>query len=124
MNFLLRILINGISAYYLIHFLPWWCIVIIPFFLGCFMKENYFTHFLSGFIGIGIAWIFLIINIDISNQSIISEKIIDILKIENVNLLIIYTSIIGGLIGGLASITGYSLQRILIKDLPRTTYKD
>ena len=96
----------------------------MPFFLGCFIKENYFTHFLSGFIGIGIAWIFLIINTDISNQSIISEKIIHILKIENVNLLIIYTSIIGGLIGGIASITGYSLQRIFIKDLPRKTYRD
>tara|TARA_B110000263_G_C15024689_1_gene381160 strand:+ start:188 stop:562 length:375 start_codon:yes stop_codon:yes gene_type:complete len=124
MNFLLRILINGITAYYLVGFLPWWCIVIVPFFLGYSIKENYFTHFLSGFIGIGIAWIFLIINTDISNQSIISEKIIQILKIENVNLLIIYSSIIGGLIGGLASITGYSLQKIFIKNLPRTTYGD
>jgi|TARA_B110000263_G_scaffold246089_1_gene256625 hypothetical protein len=124
MNFLLRILINGITAYYLVGFLPWWFIIIVPFFLGFSIKENYFTHFLSGFIGIGIAWIFLIINNDISNQSIISEKIIEILKIKNVNLLIIYASVIGGFIGGLASITGYSLQRIFIKNIPRSTYRD
>ena len=124
MNFLLRILINGITAYYLVGFLPWWFIIIVPFFLGFSIKENYFTHFLCGFIGIGIAWIFLIINNDISNQSIISEKIIEILKIKNVNLLIIYASVIGGFIGGLASITGYSLQRIFIKNIPRSTYRD
>jgi len=124
MNFLLRILINGITAYYLVGFLPWWFIIIVPFFLGFSIKENYFTHFLSGFIGIGIAWIFLIINNDISNQSIISEKIIEILKIKNVNRLIIYASVIGGFIGGLASITGYSLQRIFIKNIPRSTYRD
>ena len=80
-------------------------------------NENYFNHFLSGFIGIGIAWIFLIINLNSGSESIISEKIIQILNVESINILTIYSSIIGGCIGGFASITGLSLKRIFIKKL-------
>ena len=115
MNFLIRILINGISAYYFIDFLPWWSIIFIPFLLGYFINENYFNHFLSGFIGIGIAWIFLIININSGTESIISEKIIQILNVESINILTIYSSIIGGSIGGFASVTGLSFKRFLLK---------
>jgi hypothetical protein len=122
MNFLIRILINGISAYYFVSFLPWWSIIFIPFLLGYLINENNFNHFLSGFIGIGIAWIFLIININSGNESIISEKIIQILNVESVNLLTIYSSIIGGCIGGFASITGLSFKRIFIKNKPRKKF--
>ena len=122
MNFLIRILINGISAYYFVSFLPWWSIIFIPFLLGYLINENYFNHFLSGFIGIGIAWIFLIINLNSGNESIISEKIIQILNVESVNLLTIYSSIIGGCIGGFSSITGLSFKRIFIKNKPRKKF--
>ena len=33
MNFLIKILINGISAYYFVDFLPWWSVIFIPFLL-------------------------------------------------------------------------------------------
>ena len=40
MNFLIRILINGISAYYFVSFLPWWSIILIPFLLGYFIIDK------------------------------------------------------------------------------------
>lgn len=122
MNFLIRILINGISAYYFVSFLPWWSIIFIPFLLGYFINENYFNHFLSGFIGIGIAWIFLIINLNTGSESIISTKIIQILNIESINILMIYSSIIGGSIGGFASVTGLSFKEIFIKTKSRKKF--
>ena len=64
MNFILRILINGICSYYLISFFPWWCFIFIPFALGLIFSENYLSHFLSGFIGVSVGWLFLILNID------------------------------------------------------------
>jgi len=121
-SFLIRILINGISAYYFVSFLPWWSIIFIPFLLGYFINENYFNHFLSGFIGIGIAWIFLIINLNSGTESIISEKIIQILNVESINILTIYSSIIGSSIGGFASVTGLSFKRIFIKTKSRKKF--
>lgn len=115
MNFILRILIIGILSFYLPAFFPWWSIVVITFFTGLLYGENYFSQFLSGFIGVGTAWIFLLLSIDTSTNSIISSKIIDLLNIKSVNYLIIYTSLIGGFIGGLGSLLGKGLKDILYK---------
>ena len=43
-------------------------------------------------------------------------------RIHSVNILIIYTSIIGGFIGGIGSITGKSLKEIFTKKKKRRTY--
>ena len=44
-----------------------------------------------------------------------SGKIIDILEISSVNFLIISTSVIGGIVSGLGSLTGVSLRNIFVK---------
>ena len=115
MNFILRILIIGILSYYIPVFFPWWSIVVITFFTGLLYNENYFSQFLGGFIGVGTAWIFLLLSIDTSTNSILSSKVIDLLNISSVNYLIIYTSVIGGLIGGVGSLLGKSFRDIIFK---------
>lgn len=116
MNFIIRILIIGILSYYLPVLFPWWSILVITFFNGLLYSENYFSQFLSGFIGVGTAWIFLLLSIDTSSNSILSSKIIDLLNISSVNYLIIYTSVIGGFVGGIGSILGKSLRDIIFKE--------
>ena len=116
MNFILRTLIIGISSYYIPSILPWWIIIIIPFILGSLFEDNYLSHFLSGFIGTGVAWIFIILSIDFNTQSILSGKIIEILKVDSVNYLIILISVVGGIVSGLSLITGYSFRRIFVNE--------
>ena len=105
------------------HYLPWWSIITITFGIGFALDENYFSHFLSGFIGVGTAWLFLLLTIDSSTNSIISYKIIDFLEIGSVNMLIIYISILGGFIGGIGSCTGKSLKEILYKKKKKRDFK-
>lgn len=112
MNFILRTLIIGVLSYYLPAFFPWWSIVIITFFTGLLYSENYFSQFLSGFLGVGTAWIFLLLSIDTNTNSILSNKIIELLNISSVNYLIVYTSVLGGVIGGMGSILGKCLKDI------------
>ena len=105
------------------HYLPWWSITIITFGIGFAFNENYISHFLSGFIGVGIAWLFLLLSIDLSTNSIISNKIIDLLEISSVNMLIIYTSILGGFIGGISSCLGKSTKELLYKKKKKRDFK-
>lgn len=123
MNFIFRILLIGISAYYILDFMPWWTIIIIPFLLGIIFEDNLLAHFLSSFVGTGVAWLFLMLNFDLETQSILSSKIIDILEISSINILIILSSIIGGIISGLGSLTGISLRNIYIKKENRREYR-
>ena len=123
MNFIFRILFIGISSFYIIDFMPWWTIIIIPFLLGMIFDDNLFSHFLSSFIGTGVAWLFLMLNFDLETQSILSSKIIDILEISSVNILIILSTIIGGIVSGLGSLTGISLRNIFIKKKSKRKYR-
>ena len=123
MNFILRTLIIGISSYYIPSILPWWIIIIIPFILGSLIEDNYLSHFLSGFIGTGVAWIFIILSIDFNTQSILSEKIIEILKVDSVNYLIILISVVGGIVSGLSLITGYSFRRIFVNEKDKRDFR-
>ena len=115
MSFLLRILIVGLSSFYYTDILVWWYIIIIPFIIGLVVKENYISLFLNGFIGVSVAWLYIILEINSSTESIISTKILDIINIDSINKLIIYTIIIGGFLGGISSITGKALKEILFK---------
>ncbi len=115
MNFILRIIIIGLSAFYIVESFPWWVIIILPFILGISFDDNLISHFLSSFIGTSVAWIFLLLDLDLGSQSILSIKIIEILSIESTNSLIIITSIIAGVISGMGNLTGISLRNILFK---------
>lgn len=123
MNFILRILIIGISTYYISSSLPWWFIIFVPFLLGLIFEDNYKSHFLSGFIGVTISWIFLLLSIEYQSESILSSKIIEILKINSTNTLIIITALIGGIISALSSITGLSMINIFRKKKDKRDYR-
>ena len=122
MNFIFRILLIGISAFYIPESLPWWTIIIIPFVLGVIFEDNLLSHFLSSFIGVGVAWLFLMLNFDLETQSILSSKIINILEVSSVNFLIILITLIGGVISGLGGLTGISLRKNFIKNENRREY--
>jgi hypothetical protein len=123
MNFIFRILLIGISAFYIPESLPWWTIIIIPFLLGVIFEDNLLSHFLSSFIGVGVAWLFLMLNFDLETQSILSSKIINILEVSSVNFLIILITLIGGVISGLGGLTGISLRKNFIKNENRREYR-
>ena len=62
--------------------------------------------FLSGFISIGLLWLGLALYVDNATQSILTEKISQLFPLN----LFVLTSLIGGLVGGFASMTGALLK--------------
>ena len=123
MNFILRILITGISSYYISSFFPWWSIILIPFILGLIFDDNYISHFLSGFIGVSVSWFFLLLGIEYQTEAILSSKIIQILNINSTNTLIIISAVIGGIVSGLSSITALALVNIFRNKKDKRDYR-
>ena len=123
MNFILRILITGISTYYISSFFPWWLIIFIPFILGLVFDDNYISHFLSSFIGVSVSWFFLLLGMEYQTEAILSSKIIQILNINSTNSLIIISAVIGGIVSGLSSITALSLVNIFRKKKDKRGYR-
>ena len=78
----------------------------VSFALGYLFGNKAFISFCAGFLGVGILWLGMAMFIDVTTQSILTEKINRILPLN----VFVLTTLIGGLVGGLASLTGSLLN--------------
>jgi len=122
MNFILRILLLYIFSYYFGFSNVWWIIIIYPIIIGYVFVDNLISHFISGFLGVSLAWLSLILQLDSETASILSIMISKVLSLDNNILLIIIASIIGGLLGGIGSMLGQSIRKIYYKEKNQDPY--
>ncbi len=104
------ILIAGLAL--LVHlYLPfWWLIAITSVLVSYILGENTWKSFLSGFVAIFILWLVLTGFIAFQNEFILSTRMTEVIKLPHSSLLFLLTALIGGLVGGFSSLTGYYLK--------------
>ena len=110
MSFLKQTLFTIALCFMLQYFLPWWTLVIGALAGGYLFGNKGWIAFLSGLVGVGLLWFLAAMVIDIQTQSILTEKVAKIFPTKTPALLFFVTSIIGGLPGGFASLTGALLK--------------
>jgi len=107
MRLFLSILILIVLSFIAEHFFAWWSIAIVSFFVGLLSNLSPGKAFLSGFLGIGIFWLIMILCKDIPNNHILSQRMATlVIKTPDYILFILMTVIIGGLVGGFAAWSG------------------
>lgn len=106
MKFGIQLLATVIICFILQSFLPWWTMAVGAFAVAYLMGNKGFPSFLAGFLGVAVLWIAMAFYIDALSNSILTEKINRLLPINA----FLATLIVGGLVGGFASLTG-SLTR-------------
>lgn len=110
MNFLKQTLFTIAICFLLQYFLPWWTLVIGSMIGGYWFNNSGFKSFLAGFLGVGLLWYVTAMVIDVQTQSILTEKVARIFPTKTPALLFLLTSLIGGLPGGFAAMTGTFLR--------------
>lgn len=91
--------------------LPWWGFVPIIFLLSAIINQKNLISFLAGFLSIFSLWIILTLIIDTANDHILSERTAMILPFNGSTwLLILVTGSIGGILGGMAAMSGSLLR--------------
>lgn len=106
MKFLVNTILIGLLSIAAGMFLPWWSIALVAFLVNWALPLNSLYAFLSGFIGIFIGWGLLAVIRDSANDGILSSKIAHILPLGGSSLaLLLLSSFIGALVGGLAALT-------------------
>ncbi len=92
--------------------LPWWSFVITSFLVAMGIHQNVGKAFLSGFLGLFLLWAFLALVKDFANEHILSIKVAKILPLGGSYwVLILVTGLIGGLVSGLAAISGSTARK-------------
>lgn len=116
MKFFVSIVLHALLAYAIGLFnLPWFGFVVTSAIVAFAIPQKPFKSFLCGFLALFILWLVLAVMIDTANEHLLSQKVAQILPLKgNYWLLIFVTAFVGGLLAGLAALTG-SLGRGLKK---------
>lgn len=92
-------------------YLPWWSLAVASFLVALLIHQKAGKAFCSGFLGAFLLWAILALWIDIKNEGILSKKIASILPLAGSSfLLIVFTAAIGGLVAGIAAMSGSYLR--------------
>jgi hypothetical protein len=121
MKFFAKFIFIGILTYLFERFLPWWSIALAAFLGGMIFKTRSLNAFLSGALGVGLVWLWVAWRIDYQTDSILTLKIARLFQLENKNLLIAITVLLGSLVGACAAWTGHNFRNLFEKK-PREGY--
>lgn len=102
MKFFIQLIITILVCLVLQLFLPWWSIAIGAAGVAYMVGNKSFNSFLAGFLAIALLWVGLALIIDLKTNSILTEKINQLLSLNS----FILTMLVGGLVGGFAALTG------------------
>jgi hypothetical protein len=111
-KYIISILLTALLSFVTGLFLPWWSIAFAAFLVSALIRQKPSMSFLSGFLGVFLLWEILAWWIDNKNDSILSQKIAQIIPLGGSTiLLILLTSVTGALVGGFAALAGSYLRK-------------
>jgi len=111
MKFLVSILLTGLLAFVAGIFLPWWSVAIAAFLVALLIHQRAGRAWLSGFLGVFLLWGGFAFWISMKNEDILASRIAGVLPLGgNAILLVLLSAVIGGLVAGLAAMSGSYLR--------------
>jgi hypothetical protein len=115
MKIVTAIILTGFLAYVagVYSTLPWWSFAITSLFVALAIHQRPGKAFLAGFSGLFLLWAGLALLKDSANEHLLATKVAGILPLGGSYVLLIFvTGIVGGLVSGLAALTGSYLRRL------------
>ena len=112
MLFLVILVLSLISAF----FLPWWVAAVVAFLAALFIGKTSGRAFWSGFGGVFIVWMVVALIKSIPNENRLASRVIQLFPLpHHWILLLLITALIGGLVGGMAALSGILTGKVFKK---------
>ena len=115
MKFLIKFIFIALLTVLFEQFLPWWSTALAAFLGGLVIKTKGINAFLAGALGVGLVWIWVAWRIDFQTDSILTAKMAGLFQIENKNLMIALTVLIGSSVGAFSAWTGHNFRSLFAK---------
>ncbi len=88
--------------------LPWWSVALVAFVVCYWRSASAGTAFWQGFLGIAIVWLVYALVVHSQSGGIMTSRMSQLLFKTSAPVgLILLTTAVGGLVGGLAALSGY-----------------
>lgn len=115
MKFISALILTALLSFAGALFMPWWIIAVAAFIVALVIRQGSGRAFIAGFTGLFLLWAIQSIIIDSSNHHLLATRVANLLPLGGSYIaLIILTAVIGGLVAGMAALTG----SLLIKRPP------
>ena len=111
MLFIIILILTLLSSF----LLPWWAVAIIAFIAALCAGKTSGRAFVSGFGAVFIAWLILALFKTVPNDNILATRVAHLFQLPNWIFILIVTAFIGGLVGGMAAVSGVLVKRALGK---------
>jgi len=112
MLFLIILILSFISSY----LLPWWAGAVIAFLAAFFIGKPSGKAFFSGFGATFVLWVILALMKSIPNDNMLASRVIQLFPLPHQwILLLLITALIGGLVGGMAALSGVLTKKAFSK---------
>ena len=113
MKFLISLGLMALLSFVACLYLPWWSIALVAFIVSILILQPPLKAFLSGFLGVFLLWMIFSLTVDASNDHILSHRIAGVFPLGGYSfLLVLLTAFIGGMVGGMAALSGSYLRYI------------
>jgi hypothetical protein len=106
------IFVLGFAAH---SFFPWWSIAVVAFLVGVWQSESALKSFTYGTLAVTLLWTIYAGYQTQQNGGLISEAVGKMLGGLSGTQLLLGTGLIGGIVGGIAAMTGTFFRQVLTK---------
>jgi hypothetical protein len=106
MKFIAQLILIALLTLLGQFFMPWWGLFVTAGLVGTLVPAKGFTTFLAGFLAIAGLWLLQIYLIDAANESLLSTRVAAIFTLSSPMQLMLVSSLLGGICGGFAALTG------------------
>ncbi len=114
MKKLLKIVLLICGGWLLSYYLDWRFSYLLPFTFTLFLpNKNTLVDLFIGFISIFVVWLTASLIIDGGNNSILSSRLALLFGLSNGPTLVVFSGLLGGILGGMGALTGHFLNKSL-----------
>jgi hypothetical protein len=111
MLFLIILILSLIAGF----ITPWWAAAIIAFVAAVYAGKKPAQAFWSGFAAVFIVWVVLALFKTVPNNHVLASRVAVLFHLPGWTILLILTSLIGGLVGGMSALSGVLVRKAFEK---------
>lgn len=112
---MMLIILIALLAWVLGLFLPWWSLALPCILLGAWHGKSGGRSFIYGFLGIALLWLIQSLFIHVGNAGVLTNRIGELLSLPDPILVIVISVFIGGLAGGMSTMTGFFFKKTFLE---------
>ncbi len=105
----------AVLGFVLQFFLPWWIIAVVAFVIAAWRGRSTKQAFFSGFGAIMLVWVAKSLFTHIQTEGVLTDRVAVLFNLPSPFLLILVTALIGGLVGGVAALSGFFFKQLFVK---------